>query len=166
MKTLKFIFNLISYLLLGAFGLVIIFTVASNQGVLGGYRSFVVQSGSMEPTIMTGDIVLIQSQSQYMKNDVVTFKNEEGRIVTHRILKADLSKTPQVFTTKGDANAVEDANTITQDSILGKVQFVAPKLGYFVSYARSPMGVVIFIVVPALILILSEVISLFKHARS
>ena len=51
-----------------------------------GYKSFVIVSGSMEPTIMTGDAILVKevSEDEIKTNDIISF-SQEGTIVTHRI---------------------------------------------------------------------------------
>ena len=52
-----------------------------------GYKSFVIVSGSMEPTIMTGDAILVKEvpQSEIKENDIISFSQGE-MIVTHRII--------------------------------------------------------------------------------
>ncbi len=160
----KIIFDLTSWLFLIAFASVILFTLSSNTNLLAGYKSYLVQSGSMEPTIMTGDIVVVHQQSEYLKNDVVTFFNSEGRIVTHRIISDSKEAENTVYATKGDANRSSDNDMVTSDKIIGKVILVIPKLGYFVAFSKSLPGLFILIFVPAFTLILDELLKL-KNAK-
>jgi len=115
----------------------------------------------MEPSIMTGDIIVIQSRSDYQINDVVTFTNSSNLIVTHRIVEVKNAGTKR-YMTKGDANRSEDEDEISKDQIMGKVVFVAPKLGYFVAFTKTMPGLIILVMIPALIYILDELLKMKK----
>lgn len=117
------------------------------------YRFFLVQSGSMEPSIMVGDLILVKKQSSYSQNEVITFQNQNQRITTHRINEI---KNGSIIT-KGDANRVEDNDLINQEQILGKVVLVLPKLGFLVAFAKTLPGLIILVLIPSLILIISAV---------
>lgn len=138
--------------------------IAPNFNIFGGYRSYVVQSGSMEPSIMTGDIIVVQDRIIYNVNDVITFTNSAKRIVTHRILTVEEGEERR-YRTKGDANRSEDEDFITYDQIIGKVVLVVPRLGIFVAHAKSLPGLILLVFVPALVYILDELIKI-KNAKS
>lgn len=159
MKILKFIFEIATWVALATIALMAFYIITSNFNVFSGYRSFLVQSGSMEPAIMTGDIILIHSQGNYVKNDVVTFHGTDGRIVTHRIIEILQKDRKSFFSTKGDANRSEDEDSITQDKIIGKVSLVVPKLGYLVAFSKSLPGLIILAIIPAALFILDELLK-------
>jgi len=165
MKIIQAILNSISYIFFILLAIVAFFSVSANTSLLGNYKSLVVQSGSMENTIMTGDIILIKALSQYNKNDVVTFKEADERIVTHRIIKVQDDSDNTVFITKGDANRSIDNDTVKPEQILGKVMFVIPKIGFLVAFAKSPFGLVVLILIPATLLIVDRVIKLFQKRK-
>jgi len=52
-----------------------------------GYKPFIVLSGSMEPTISTGDLVLTKEVAPEQINigDIITFRVEGNTMVTHRV---------------------------------------------------------------------------------
>ena len=112
-----------------------------------GFRTYTVLSGSMEPKFYPGDLVVTQhkDKANIKINDIVTFKNEEGAIITHRII----SQTNEGYITKGDNNNVEDAGNLKEDSIIGKVKFSIPKVGYIISYLSNPKMVAIEMVLLA-----------------
>ncbi len=114
----------------------------------------------MEPSIMTGDIIVIHQIEKYIKNDVVTFQNEESRIITHRIVEITNKSGDTFFVTKGDANRSEDEGVVSASNILGKVIYVIPKLGFLVAFSKSLPGLIMLVAVPALALIISEVIKI------
>lgn len=104
--------------------------------VFNQYQVFVVQSGSMEPSIPTGSLVLIKPQPNYVQNDVVTFRDlDSGGTVTHRIVKINATSTQ--FQTKGDANSSFDKDLIFPEQILGKVTHQVPYLGYPLGLVKS-----------------------------
>jgi signal peptidase len=158
--TLKIIMEIISWGLLIGLAVIIGLTTMSNFSIFGKYRSFLVQSGSMEPAIMTGDIIITKSNNQYEKNDVVTFEDYQQRRVTHRIID---SQNNGHLITKGDANRSKDNEDITKDQILGKVILIIPRLGYLVSFSKSLPGFLLFIIVPGILIIISESIKIKKQ---
>lgn len=87
-----------------------------------------VKTGSMEDNIHAGDYILIIKKDNYQVGDVVTFKMDNG-FITHRII----DKNGDVFTTKGDANNIEDSS-ITSDSIVGKVIISGGFLNFVINY--------------------------------
>ena len=118
----------------------------------------------MEPTIMTGDIIIIHENPSYYKNDVVTFNTKDGRIVTHRIIKTVTKGEKNLFMTKGDANRSEDEALISLDQIMGKVTFVVPKLGYFVAFSKSLPGLIIFVFIPAGLILIGELVKIISKS--
>jgi len=157
---IKFVFELISWLFIGIIVLLVFFTVGSNTNILRGYKSFMVLSGSMEPTINIGDIVITHKQINYFKNDTITFYGPENRVVTHRIALIKEQDGNTTIITKGDANRSIDSDTITPNKIIGKVIFIIPKLGFVVSFSRTIPGLILLILVPAIALIANELLKL------
>ena len=159
MKILRFFFEIATWLALIIIALMGLYIVTANFNVFSGYKSFLVQSGSMEPAIMTGDIIIIHRQNNYVKNDVITFHSSDSRIVTHRIAEILQKNSKSYFSTKGDANRSEDEDSITQDQIIGKVSLVIPKLGYLVAFSKSLQGLIILAIFPAALFILDELLK-------
>ncbi len=163
MKALNTLINIISWLFILVIVILALDTIASNTTILGRYRSYVVQSGSMEPTIMTGDIIIIHSLPNYQERDVITFKTENERIVTHRIVGIKKEGGEKIFITKGDANRSEDEGKTTYKDILGKVVFVVPKLGYFVAFSKTLPGIFVLIILPGGLIAISELLKMIKN---
>lgn len=96
-----------------------------------GYEVYNVISGSMEPEIPVGSLVLIKDTeaSTIQKKDVIAYyggKDTEA-IITHRVVENKVLQGE--FITKGDANESEDMNPIEYKYLIGKVELVIPKLG-------------------------------------
>ncbi len=129
------------------------------------YQTFVIQSGSMEPSIMTGDIILIKKQDQYQPKDVVTFSDQSQRVVTHRIIEVKKEQNQEEFITQGDANQSPDAHTISVSQIKGKVELVIPKLGFAVAFAQSKVGIAILIGIPVVLVIYDELRKILSEMK-
>lgn len=84
-----------------------------------GYTYFVVATGSMSGTIEVDDIIFVKITKDVKNNDVITFKNTDGDIITHRLVNQKDGK----YITKGDVNNVAD-EAITKDQIIGKVNLI------------------------------------------
>jgi len=166
MKFIRFILSLVKWAILLGITLLAIYIISSNFNIFGGYQPFLVQSGSMEPSIMTGDVIVIQNRGTYFINEVVTFRtNANDRIVTHRIVAVDTANEKK-YSTKGDANRTGDEDIISDQQIIGKVVLVIPKLGYFVAFSKSPRGLIFLLIIPAVVLILDELIKIKKNAQA
>ena len=84
-----------------------------------GYTYFVVATGSMSGTIEVDDIIFVRITKDVHTNDVITYKNKDGDIITHRLI----TQSGDTYITKGDVNNVAD-EAITKSQIIGKVSFV------------------------------------------
>lgn len=121
-----------------------------------GYRGYTVMSGSMEPVIATGDLVVNQpiGPLDARVGDVVTFLDPggSGRLITHRVQSIDVM--PQIVdvVTKGDANTAVERWSIVRDGRLGRVVLDVPRVGYAMAVLRSRLGQVAMVVLPALLL--------------
>lgn len=124
---------------------------------------YVVESGSMEPAIKTESIVFVREFSTYQKGDVITFVDANNEIVTHRIFGVNKDQST-TFTTKGDANDVPDGVEIPQGSVTGKVIYSVPYLGYPIGFARTQTGLIALVVIPATIIIYSELMMIKNEA--
>ncbi len=99
-----------------------------------GYFRFwaiAIASGSMEPKIHKGDIVIINRDyniKSIKKGEVMAYRHS-GIIVVHRIIKKEKNKGKYYFVTKGDANKKEDNIVIDESMIVGIVDYKVPYIG-------------------------------------
>jgi signal peptidase I len=117
-----------------ALGFGVCLTAAIALPTLVGYRALTVVSGSMEPTIETGSIVLdkVISPLEAKPGEVVTFPDPSraGRLVTHRLRSMRVDGATAHMVTKGDANDAVERWTAPVDGRIGRVVYHVPKLGY------------------------------------
>lgn len=170
LKLLKIITNFIYWLAIILLVFIALGTAFSVLEAPGGYRAFVVQSGSMEPVIKTGSVVVIFPQKKYQKDEIITFLSDlkadlkkAGSTVTHRIVAVHDDNERATFSTKGDANEDKDRETVTEQQVLGKVVFGIPYLGYAVDFAKTQTGFIALIVIPGTLIIYSELMNIKKE---
>lgn len=94
---------------------------------LGGYGILIVLTESMEPSVFPQELILIKECDKYELEDIVTYQNSEGILITHRILQID----EYSFIAKGDKNEIEDSS-MKIDRIEGKVIFHSSIIGIFI----------------------------------
>lgn len=125
------------------------------------YHSRTVLTGSMEPKIPKGSVVINQwaDQKNLKVGDVITYRHpSDSKImyVTHRIVKIDKTGLLWRFETKGDANPASDFGLITQAGTEGKVILMIPLIGYLIEFFKSPVGFIVLIALPLLIFIVQQ----------
>ncbi|MBQ7795884.1 MAG: signal peptidase I [Lachnospiraceae bacterium] len=81
-----------------------------------GYEPYHILTGSMEPTLSAGEIVLVDTNDKNVEvGDVAAFWIGEN-VVIHRIQKILPDGT---YITKGDANITDDFNPVKEKEIIG-----------------------------------------------
>lgn len=137
--------------------------LASYLPIPGGVSVKIVKSGSMEPAIQTGSIVVLRPAASYAVGDIITF-GEDSKLrvpTTHRIVAIEGEGSAMQFRTKGDANEEADPQLVPRASVLGKVYGWVPYAGYVIDFARTPWGFTGLIGVPAAFIIIDESVVLF-----
>lgn len=142
---------------------IVIFTLITSRTTVFGIQSFVVLSGSMEPTVSIGSIVYTKETKAYQVKDIISYKTAGGQTVTHRIVEI-LRKPEGVFyRVKGDANKTADNELVPAKSVLGKAEVLILLLGYLVYFTRTLPGFIALIIVPALVFIGFEIWTIKKE---
>lgn len=119
-----------------------------------GYTPLIVESPSMEDTIMTGDLIFIKKIdiSELEVGDVITFYNPLGdgkSLVTHRIIEITENQGARYFLTQGDNNNIDDKDPIHEDDVLGVwTEKRVPLLGSIMLFMQKPLGMLICIFIP------------------
>jgi signal peptidase len=160
---MKIFLGIISWIFIGFLVLIIGQTVISRLNIPGSYKTFLVQSGSMAPTINTGDLIFVKPVSQYQKGDIITFIDNDTKKVTHRIYEVKTSNLQINFVTKGDANTVADSNLVDSSHIIGKVFLNLPYLGYLITFSKTLPGIVTLIIIPSTIIVYDEFRKIFSR---
>ena len=112
-----------------------------------GIKSFVIVSESMEPTIMTEDVIFITNTSRenLEVGDIISFRIGDY-INTHRIIRIEQQNGEEVYITKGDNNNAEDRTPVKFEDIEGKYLFRLPGFGRITDILKSKVTLVILLV--------------------
>lgn len=172
MRIKKMINNTLSSIMLVIFILLVVAVVLSKasggEPAFFGYQIKSVLSGSMEPGIQTGSIVALKpggDMNRFKKGDVITFRNEENLLITHRVVEATMNNATgeAVYRTKGDNNDAPDMNPTSSTNVVAEYTGVTvPYVGYAMNFAVSKAGSVVLMIVPGLMLLLYALYSSWK----
>ena len=90
-----------------------------------------IASGSMQPELHIGDVVLIKkcTPNDIIVGDIIQYQME-GYTVIHRVIEKKQKNGEYIFITKGDNNKQQDTNPVSEDQVIGKCIFKVRYLGY------------------------------------
>ena len=166
-KFLKILVDVVLWglLIFALFITIAVFSAEKNNGVsnLFGFMPMSVESPSMSPTFEMGDLIIVKEVDdlyKLKKGDVITFYTIiEGkrRLNTHRIIEVNEVGSSISFTTKGDANQIEDSLQVYSSDIVGIWTGTRLKsCGKAIDYLKTKKGFFICIIVPMAIFFLVE----------
>jgi len=129
---------------LGLVGCLLVFVLLAVGPHLLGYRTSTMLTGSMEPGISAGDVVVTTAEpaADVEVGDVITYQIpiEDHRVETHRVVEVLHGDGSIAIRTKGDANDNADPWTATlQDDEVWEVRAVVPELGTAIRVLRAPV---------------------------
>lgn len=96
--------------------------------VATGWDPIVITSGSMQPTLRPGDVVLLDehpTDGLVPQASVISYETERDPLVTHRVFAVE----DQAYVTKGDANPTPDTDAVSPDAVIGVGRLVVPFVG-------------------------------------
>lgn len=128
---------------------------------VGGYSTFRVVTGSMEPTISTDAILLCKETKieKIKEGDIVCYRTKVaeiyGSIVTHRVVAVEKDDNGSIYLeTRGDANVSSDPYYVSSKDLIGKVIWYSGEgsvINDMLSFLTGKMGFLLCIVFPILL---------------
>lgn len=171
-KIVSIFFTVILVLLIAVVIVLFVVRASGNSPSIFGYHVFRVSSGSMVPTIMKDDVILVKDTpaEEIHKDDIVTYKAREGemkgQMITHRVVAVpEVKDGTYYFQTRGDVKGAALDPIITYDQIEGKYISKIPLLDKIYSFFFTTHGLIIFIFV-IIALFGYEIISMIISYRS
>lgn len=146
------------------------FVSTSGSGVpsILGIRPFSIQTESMYPTFLPGDLIIdtaVDDTSELEVGDIITYWtiiNGERVLNTHRISAIYDGGGYLIFATQGDNNQSADALTVHESEVVGKYKFRIQGLGKVFDYLQTSTGFLIVVVVPVFIFFIFHLIKFFQ----
>ncbi|WP_296691298.1 signal peptidase I [Ruminococcus sp.] len=127
-----------------------------------------VVTGSMEPSIHTGDYIIVEKAdvSALSDGDIITFYSDQSdikdKLITHRII----GKNPDgTYITKGDANPVQDSTGVREECIVGKYTRKSRFFIWVNSFVDLKKLLLILVVVPMTLIALYEAKTVMKIGK-
>lgn len=152
------------------FGSIMLLTIGAYLNLPLPLKPLVVKTGSMEPAVPAGSLVLVTKKPldgagvNYVEGDIVTFKSG-SELVSHRVVRVDRATGEKMFETKGDANEDPDSSLTAEKDVVGRVNLSVPYVGRFVDFVKQPLGFFLLIIIPTLLIIISELISIWEELK-
>lgn len=142
--------------------------IQGNTPTVFGYTIFRISTGSMEPELMTGDVILdkvVDDETEIAVGDVITFEGGsqfDGKLVTHKVIKAPYTDENgnTMLQTHGIANELDDT-PISIDQVRAKMICKIPYIDTLYNLFLSPCGLLIMILLIILVFI-DEIINIVK----
>lgn len=169
-KILKGIVNTIVVVFVLAFVLIVCLQrFSDNKFSFLSYRMFTVVTGSMEPKYNIGDVLIAKEKepSEIKIGDAISYVGAKGdlkdKVVTHEVV--DITKDENgdyLFHSKGIVNLVEDP-VVHESQLYGVVIYKSKILSYIYKVIGTKIGMFIFIVIPILYIIVSEIITMLME---
>lgn len=178
-KYFKFVANIISWTVLVVLLLIAAFLsyyfiankiyASKGEKYAPSVGLYTIISPSMTPNLNVYDVILdvkVKSPEDIKVGDIITFIStssiSKGLTVTHRVVAIIETENGLEYKTQGDNNLTPDSTTVQFKNILGKVLFRIPQLGRVQSFLSSAYGWLIVVVIPALIIIISDILKIFR----
>ena len=128
------------------------------------WRLDVVFSSSMEPELRVGGLVVTRpaDAENIGVGDIITFYHPlSGELTSHRVIGVEEGSSFH-FRTKGDANGKGDSFVVPAQNVVGKVCFYLPYLGYVIQFLKTPLGFILTVCIPGLIITAMEVRNIWR----
>ncbi len=108
-----------------------------------GIKTYIIISGSMEPNMNIGDIVVVKNTKQkaLKKGDIISFRENQS-IITHRINEVLKLDGEIKYRTKGDKNNICDSELVKYENIEGKVILRLPKVGKLILFLQKRKAII------------------------
>ncbi len=115
-RPVKAAFYIWKYVVNGITALVLFLSLAMQAAGWFGYCPYRILTGSMEPALDAGEIVLIDTKDREISAGEILAFSEGDHVVIHRVQNIEAS---DEYRTKGDANPTEDFDTVKESEIIG-----------------------------------------------
>ena len=160
----------LSRLLILAAVLIFAGAVAAAVGPrLLGWQGVVVLSGSMEPALKVGGLIFVDTRIDATRlevGDIVTFRNQQGSMITHRIVGVEQTAQGPLFATKGDATSNRDDQLLKPADVTGKTVLALPHAGRWSQWLRDGNNLFLVLWPAAGLIVLLEALNIVRLLRA
>jgi len=153
---------------------VIVQVMSKGYVSLGGYSFFKVVTGSMEPNLRVGELIITDDIpiEKLQLGDIVSFRSQSadmyGNIITHRVV--DMGKNSEgeiILLTKGDNNLSTDSSYVYKSNYVGKVVWSSGNsiISSLITFATGSYGFLACVVLPSILIFAIVLSSSVKNIK-
>ena len=136
------------------------------------FSIYTIVSASMTPKIKVYDVIInvrAKSPLDIKVGDIITFKSTSAftydMTITHRVIDVQIVNGEYEYITKGDFNEIPDMAPAKYSNVIGIAKVKLPQLGRIQVFVASKYGWLLVVVIPALYIIIGDVLKLIKLTR-
>jgi len=122
-----------------------------------GFVFLTVMGDSMSPALPAGSVAVVQptAASEVKVGDIIAYRSsgERSLMVTHRVAEVLGQEGSLSFQTGGDRNEEPDRYQVSSSSLVGRVWFHVPFVGFVLDFVRHPLGYGLLVGLPAIAVI-------------
>jgi len=156
-KWIRFFLSLIVIFSLG-------YIVFNYVPFIAKYNHYVIVTGSMQPKINIGDVVIIDTGkdvNEIFEQDIIAFYvdiNDDGtdEVIVHYVYSVTGEGDDKVFRTYSEMDDDPDEWILSKDDIIGIHVLTIPKIGPFILFAQSTIGRIVLAIDIVVIYLLVE----------
>ncbi len=130
-----------------------------------GWSVSTVSSGSMEPAIKTGAMVITNPVNPYdiEVGNIILYRPaySMNNFIVHRVIAIKEDSLFR-FVTQGDANLTPDPYDVHIDNVIGRVCINISGFGGFIGFVRSTAGFFSLVVGPSVILLAAYIFTVWR----
>lgn len=139
-----------------------------------GFRVFIITSGSMQPALKPGSLIVTKPQTRYSSGQIIVYslasksfsdrQNNKSPIVSHRVHSTYSLQGESIYVTKGDANSLEDLSHVKQSQIIGRVWLSFPLVGLLLAWTHERLSLYPLIILVVFLTIIVELLGYLKNS--
>ena len=167
-KIFRILIMIVLIILLLATSVAVLGELLKDENLLSpwGTAVFTIVSGSMEPNIPVGSLILVTrvEAAQIQIDDIVTYFDQSNtEVVTHRVREISYGEDGYIYTTRGDANNTDDP-PLEYDRVIGRVAYTVSGTAFITGVFRDVRYLGMIIIAVGLIITATGVISAAKKS--
>jgi len=155
------------------FTIISVNTFGRNDRAVFGHKMYIVLSDSMSATdFSAGDLAVVKEvdPTTLREGDIIAFMSRAndsyGQTMTHKIRSRTTTLNGEPgFITYGTTTGIDDEGIVTYPYVQGKYVFAIPKLGSFFTFMKTPVGYLVCILLPFMLLILYQGVNCVRIFR-